>query len=408
MRDSSRRTVCLVLLLATLALPAGARDLFTAAISVGGGTPAMLGTNRARDLPDFFDTSTLTAIEPGYDATQAVSASLDVRGLAASVNFDALQNELRFQVPGAGIDVSFDASSRDAAVAALEDWLAGEFGSASAPDSASTRLLQALVAESPVDPVAGNPGSLQSRMFDADFRMGSGGGLGAYGERGVLPGGGSVKLGGGYARAGDFDQWSIDLPLRFQLGLGETFGLVLDLPLAATNTQTAWTGVGSTGLGLHIRPVSWWTITPAARVGGVGSVDLGGLAAMYAGTLTSHIRIPVGPFAFGIANMGGIARTIDGIEISGYELSYELQNWNLRNGIYAELSLGSETLATGWAVRLEVSDARFFGDELWLDSYQEIGAAVAGGLPVGGFQVGVAYVVGKDYDGVNARVGFRF
>ena len=100
--------------------------------------------------------------------------------------------------------------------------------------------------------------------------------------------------------------------------------------------------------------------------------------------------------------------TIDGIEIADYSLSYELQNWNLRNGIYGEMALGSELLGTGMTVRLGASDARFFGDELWLDAYQEIGAQLAGGLPFGGFQVDVSYRTGRDYDGVDARIGLRF
>jgi hypothetical protein len=388
--------------------PAAARDLFQGVVSVGGGTPGSVGTNKARNVPDLFDTSALTRIEPGYDASQAVAAVLDLRGLEASLSFNALSNQLQFQVPGAGIDVSFDSSSRDAALADFESWLEGEFGSASASGSAATNFLQALVAESPVDPIAGNPNSLQSRMFDADFRMGTAGAIGAYGDSGVMPSVGGLKLGGGYAKADVYDQYAIEVPLHYRFGLGEKFGVALDLPLAATSTQGAWTLLGSGALGVHVSPLSWWTLTPAVRVGGAGSVDLGGLGAMVSGSLTSHIRVPWGPFAFGMGNMGGIASTIDGIEVAGYSLSYDLQNWNLRNGIYGELALGSEMLGTGLALRLGVSDARFFGDELWLDSYQEIGAAVAGGLPFGGFQVGLSYLIGKNYDGINARVGLRF
>jgi hypothetical protein len=404
------RSILAILLLLLLgpATPASARDLFSAGISIGGGTPGSAGTNRLRDLPDLFSTSTLTRIDPGYDLSQAVGARVDIRGLTARINFDALSNELRFQVPGADIDVTFDSTSRDGALRDLEEWLEGEFGSSSAPNSAATRFMQALVAESPVDPVAGNPNSLQSRMFDADFRMGTTGAVQSYGEGGILPSLASVKLGGGYANAGGFDQTTIDVPIGFRFGLGEMFAVAVDLPLAATSTQGAWTLLGSGALGLAVSPVRYWTLTPAIRVGGVGSVDLGGLAAMYSGTLTSHVRIPWGPFAFGIGNMGGVARTIDDIEISGYSLTYDLQNWNLRNGVYAEMAFGSELLGTGLAARLLVNDARFFGDELWLDSYQEIGAALAGGLPFGGFQVGLSYLVGKDYDGVKALVGLRF
>ena len=72
------------------------------------------------------------------------------------------------------------------------------------------------------------------------------------------------------------------------------------------------------------------------------------------------------------------------------------------------MDLGAEWLGTGMAVRLLVNDSRSFGDELWLDGYQEIGTAVAAGLPFGGLQAGLSYLVGKDYNGFNARVGLRF
>lgn len=405
---SFRRLASACLGLLALAGPAAARDLFVGEVSIGGGPPAVVGTNKLRNVPDFFSEATLQGIDPGYDATQAVSATLDLRGLPATMTFDALAAELRVQVPGAGIDVTLEGADRLEALANFQDWLIGELDTALASDQATTSLVQALVAHSPVDPVAGNPNSLQSRMFDADYQMGTGGAVEAYGEGGVIPSLASLNVGGGFYQPGDYDQYGIDVPLHFRFGFGETFGLALDLPVAFTSTQGAWTGMGSAGLGLHVRPVSWWTLTPAVRIGGVGSVDVGGVAAMYSGSLTSNIRIPFGPFAFGIGNMAGLNRTIDGIEVSGYGLSYELQNWNLRNGGYVEAALGSEGLGTGVAVRVHGSDSRFLGDDLWLDAYQEVGVAAAAGLPFGGVQVGVNYLFGDDWSGVSARLGLRF
>ncbi len=396
------------LLILSVCTPASARDLFTSEITIGGGASATVGTNKARNMPDAFSTPTLTLIDPTYDGDQTVSSTLDLRGLSAFVDFNASSSELRFRVPGAGIDVTFNSGSRDQSVADFQNWLEGEFGSATASNSAATRFMQALVAHSPVDPVAGNPGSLQSRMFDADYRMAMAGSTGAFGEGGILPSIASLKLSGGFASAGDFEQTSIEIPMHIRFGFGDLVALAVDLPLAATSTQGAWTLLGSGALAVHLSPISGWTLTPAVRVGGVGSVDLGGLAAMYSATLTSHIRFPFGPFAFGIGNMAGFAHTIDEIEVAGYSLTYDLQNWNLRNGVYAEMALGSEFMGTGLALRVLANDARFFGDDLWLDSYQEVGAAVAGGLPFGGFQLGLFYLTGKDYDAVTARVGLRF
>lgn len=390
-----------------LAGPAQARDLFTGSISIGGGPATQLGTNSARKLPEFFDQSTLTSIDPGYDATQGVAAALDLRGLAATVSFDPLSNEMRFQVPAAGIDVAFAAASRDEAQELFGDWLAGEYGTALAPGKATTRLLQALVAESPVDPVAGNPSSLQSRMFDADFRMATAGALASYSE-GMSPVGFGIGLGGGYARADVFDVYAIDVPIRFGASLGDRFRLMVDVPLTATTTQGAWTGMGSAGVGLSLKPFDWWTLTPAGRIGAVGSVDLGGLALIASGTLTNDMRLSLGPLAVGMANMGGVASTLDGVEFSGYSLDYDLTNPVMRNGLYLEGSFGSDTIATGFGWRVYGSDVRFFGDELYLDAYQEVGTALAAGLPFGGMHLDVGYQIGKRYNGVSARLGVRF
>jgi hypothetical protein len=404
------RNALLAALLAALGIAgaAHARDLFSASISIGGGPATTLSTNKARDIPDFIDDQTLLSIDPGYDAAQAVAATLDIRGLRGDLSFDALVNTLRFTVPAAGVDVSFDGPTRDEALSNFEDWLKGEFASALAPKDVTTSLLQGLVAESPVDPVAGNPNSLQSRMFDADFRMGTAGGLSALRDGGIVPSLFRLDIGGGYYDADGFDVYALDLPLHFGFGLGERVALMLDVPVTFTSTESAWSGMASGGLGMRVMPFSWWALTPAARVGGVGSLDVGALAVMYSGTLTSHIRVPVGPIAFGMGNMGGVAKTIDAIEIEGFAVDYDLSNWVTRNGLYVEGRLAADRLGTGFGWRVFASDARFFGDELFLESYQKVGAAAAAGLPVGGLQLELAYLTGRRYQGVSTRLGLRF
>lgn len=404
------RKALLPALLAVLCIAgaAHARDLFSASISVGGGPATTLSADRARDIPDFIDTQALLSIDPGYDATQAVAATLDIRGLRGDLSFDAFANTLRFTVPAAGVDVSFDGPTRDEALSNFEDWLKGEFASALAPKDVTTALLQALVAESPVDPVAGNPNSLQSRMFDADFRMGTVSGLSALRDGGIVPSLFRLDVGGGYYDADGFDVYALDLPLHFGFGIGERFALMLDVPMTFTSTEGAWSGMASGGLGMRVMPFSWWALTPAARIGGVGSLDVGALAVMYSGTLTSHIRIPLGPIAFGIGNMGGMAKTIDSIEIEGFAVDYSLTNWVTRNGGYIEGGLAADWLGTGFGWRVFANDARFFGDELFVENYQQVGAAVAAGLPFGGLHLELAYLTGRRYQGVSALLGLRF
>jgi len=387
---------------------ASARDLFGAAISVGGGPATTFGANKARNVPHWFDATTLQQIDPGYDATQAVAATLDLRGVSGTASYDALATTLRFEVPSAGIDVSFAGGTREEAEAAFQSWLEGDYGDALAPAAATTRLFQALVAESPVDPVAGNPNSLESRMFSADWRLGTGGATPRVGDGGLLPARFRLVVGGGYARADGFDVYAIEVPIHFRFGLGDRLAVLVDLPFAFTSTNGAWSGMGSGGLGLRVAPTSWWRITPAVRVGGVGSVDVGALAALYSGSVTSEMRFPLGPLAIGMGNMGGIAKSIDGIELSGHTIEYELTNPVMRNGLWLEGSLGADALGTGIGWRVGASDVRFFGDDLYMENYQEVTAALAGGLSLLGLQVELAYQVGRRTQGVNARLGLRF
>lgn len=397
----------LILVIACSCLSGGtarARDLFVAQISIDGQPVVTRSTNRAREIPELFDDGSLIRIDPGYDPNDPVSASLDLRGLSASLSYAGANTALRLLVPGAGIDVSFDGGSRDASEELLEDFLQGDFGVAGL---SATDLVQALVAHSPVDPVAGNPNSLQSRMFAADFRMATSGSFSSWAEGWPLPNVVSLDLGAGYTNADGFDVASIDLPFHASLGV-ERFALLVDVPIAFTSTQGAWSGMGSGGIGLRVAPTRWWAITPAARIGGVGSVDLGGLAVLYNATLTSHIRIPIGPFAIGIGNMGGYTSSVDSIEVAGYALAYELTNWVTRNGGYIEGNFGSDTLGLGLGWRVHGSDVRFFGSDLYMENYAEVGAGASAGAILAGVGVDVAYFFGRNTRGVSARVGLRF
>ena len=135
---------------------------------------------------------------------------------------------------------------------------------------------------------------------------------------------------------------------------------------------------------------------------------VGALAALYSGSVTSEMRFPLGPLAIGMGNMGGIAKSIDGIELSGHTIEYELTNPVMRNGLWLEGSLGADALGTGIGWRVGASDVRFFGDDLYMENYQEVTAALAGGLSLLGLQVELAYQVGRRTQGVNARLGLRF
>ena len=137
-------------------------------------------------------------------------------------------------------------------------------------------------------------------------------------------------------------------------------------------------------------------------------MDVGALASMYSGTVTSHMRFPVGPVTLGMGNMGGFAKTIDGIEVGNLEFSYELTNWVTRNGGYIEGNFGSDTLGLGLGWRFHGSYVRFFGDDLYMDSYGEIGAGVGMGAVLAGMGLDASYFFGRNTQGMRAQIGLKF
>ena len=174
-RSSLLRVVVAACCGSFFAAPVSARDLFRMGVSLSGGglptTTRSIGTNKLKNVPDFFDESALDALfmdVGGFDpTTQRMSAAIDFRGLPAILSWDPSGGgELSVVIPGVippGL-LTFSSGTIEQDLDDLSDWFKGELDLATAPQSVMTNLLQAVVAHSPVDPIAGNPNSLMSEM----------------------------------------------------------------------------------------------------------------------------------------------------------------------------------------------------------------------------------------------------
>ncbi len=161
-----------------LPAPGLGRDLFVMRIEVGGQVEVE-GTNFLLQVDELFDEDSLEALfgSAYLPGVSAMNGQLDLRGVSSRISFDANSARMNFRLPGSGIDISFEGGSRDESQAEFEDWLKGRGEQSSVSKQPLTSLLREFVANSPVDPVAGNPNSLESRMFQSDFRLGTEGPL---------------------------------------------------------------------------------------------------------------------------------------------------------------------------------------------------------------------------------------
>jgi hypothetical protein len=116
-------------------------------------------------------------------------------------------------------------------------------------------------------------------------------------------------------------------------------------------------------------------------------------------------------------NMVGVANSIDGIEIEGLELNYDLTNVVLKNGISInrEFSLGSSSRPL--RASLFFTQTGYFVDELWLKYTHELGLGIGligkDGIPAyGPLSLDASYVFGDakrgDYDALKLKLSLRF
>jgi hypothetical protein len=368
-----------------LALPPGAahaRKLFETAIVVGdaGGTEHFTGTNRLKNVPDMYEVSTLEELFGGFDPmSENFAAVLDIRGLTGALSWTSPADSdpgLRLVIPGV-LSIEFTGSDYDQALDDLEDWLKGDFDTGLAPEAAVTALLQGLVKHSPVDPFAGNPNSLQSRMLSSDYRLGTEGPF-TSGDGPLDPSTNLVGLGleYGHFSAGPFSGEVLELPIDYRINLSNPkWSVLMNLPLTTTFTEGKWSILASGALGAQFRPTDWWALTPLFRMGAAGSIDVGAL------------------------------------DFAGYEFTYDITNPMTRNGGYVEGEFDLLGVPAGW--KIFGSNMLLFGDDLFAESQNEVGAQLStlgriGGKPYEAIGFSVSYLFADDYDAVSLRLRFRF
>lgn len=380
MKSDNLKQILFFLLVLIVPLSGQAKQLYITVITVDGTDTAREGTNSLLKVTDFFNNTTLEDLFPNYTEASSVDGVLDFRGVGTLVQFESNSTELIFRIPGRDFEVRFDGETRDESKDMFEEWLKGNVDTESAPKKSLTRLLQIAVADSPVDPVAGNPNSLFTRMILDDFNQGITGPF--ISSNTPIPGQkNNFNIGAevGAFNAGPYKGQIFNVPIGYKWNLKSIpkLSLIVDFPVTLTRTETAWSYMVSLGLGAQYRPTKWWSLTPMARVGGVGSFDVGALAFPVSGTLTNYFHYQFPTTHLGWASQGGAITTIDGIEIADWDLSYELTNYVWRNGGDLLQQMDFKILGNQAAFKLFLNHTKFWGNELYLESFFDMGVGLA-------------------------------
>jgi hypothetical protein len=267
----------------------------------------------------------------------------------------------------------------------------------------------ATAASGAFSPISGNPVSQFYLMTNNSFET-------AVGlddpDRGELPIFGAGVEFGAFNTDGTRSR-SYILPLRRSFLLDMPgWAINLDLPLAFTTIEgsESYSGSGSVGLRIPVF-VDRWTLTPAFRIGFLSSNALSTGAVTYGGTITSELDFQLGDTEFTVGNLVSRFHAIDASALQDDTVDVDLKNTVLRNGVIVThpVSAFSQDLD----LSAFVTDTRFFGDEVFIDQYNEVGFTIGWNEPsltaiTNRLAIGVTYTRNEEGDGIRANFGFRF
>lgn len=392
---------------------ADAADLYQINLSVptGAGTATgQAGFNSLNGVVNALKGTNLNQIVGAYTDVSPATANINFRGLPVRAVFAANSTRLDFQIPGINLARSFQGATRAASAQQLLDYLQRQ----------GSDVSTALARRSLVDPVAGNPTSLTSRMIGRDFLGATG--IGGFSSDNAASAGAAaeavpnaVTVGGefSHASAGGYDISTVTLPINYTAFFADPrYSLTLDLPLTYSDVQGAAGAQASFGAGFRFPVLENWYLTVSARAGVAGSVDLASGGIAYSGSVTSLYNLYFGDYKVLIGNSVGVIKT-DSLSVGSVSVGPKLTNVPLINGIGVEGSLPWTLFDRPTSWETYVVDTYFAGDRLAIQHYDELGVTFGtrrrpGDQSWSVARVGLAYTVGNSFNMITLRGSYRF
>ncbi len=388
--------------------------IFNASVSTGapGAQSATYGFSSAEAAIESLRTANLAA-RINYTGIEAASVQLNFRGLPMALSFPALDSRtLTFAVPLLGIDQSFTGNgattqaARDDAIEQLKDFVR--------KGALASRIAKKLAEVSPVDPVAGNPNSLQSRLAAQDFDNA----FMAFASR-IIAGGPSANLSnmlGLGLRFGTYSQGGLTskaytLPFSYTVrpDSDPRRQLTLTLPVTFNDVEGAKTYHIAAGANYRVPIDDDWALTPAVNWGVTGSKDLGSVAQVVSLSLTSTYNIELGAnHRIAIGNMIGYYKTLK-LTVGDYSFNPDIKNVVFRNGIL--YSMPTSLLGGGKSVEYSLINTVYTGSALYNKSTNEVGVTLGTNRNANARsyqRAGFSYLFSSKTHGISLNFGYWF
>ncbi len=384
-----------------------AREPYHATIIVSGESAKVSDPNLV-DLNRDLKQTSIEKLLPIYTPTSAISLGLNLRGVLADASFAVNSTVLVLNIPQAGITQTFDGGTRDSSFALMKEYIrdGGTKGG----------LLRAYYKHSPIDPIAGNPDSLLSRMGEADYSLGRLSPLSgcscSWTAQPILHQF-QVGLRGGRSFSRGFDTTTVTLPLRYSYSPDRRWALILDAPFTYFRNGGASSVQTSIGVGLRVPLISNWSLTPVFRMGTGGSLDLCTSGNFVSAGVTSEVHVKISDWVLSMTNYGGYYTSVN-FWLTGINFNYRIQNFTIKNGLWLNSCNGFTVCKRPFNIGLSFVDTVFTKKKLYIRHYDEVGISLitTGVLPCLEYDCltfGFNYRFGqKEYKGFNVSLNYQF
>lgn len=351
-------------------------------------------------IDDLFDAAEQEGIAssiPSYTDMSAARSTLDIRGVTATTSYAANSSTLIFMVPSLGIDESFAGADRNASEAMFRDFIKRD------GNEILSKMLRGMVESSPVDPVAGSPSSLLDSMAKDDFDTAVAAGTSR--SQAENPSGFGIGGEGGHYSAGGNDISTYTIPLSYTHHFEKPgYHLKLTAPITYLDANGSKSLKGALGAALHIPVKDNWSLTPALRVGGVASKDMGSAAIATSASLTSVYGTKLGNTDVKIGNSLSLLKT-NALSAGGYKIDYGLSNQILKNGISAKLPSKASLMGRDMDMEVSLANTQVMGDKVYIKSYNDLAFSMGSK----DLRLGLTYTHGEHgYKGAKVNFGYDF
>lgn len=358
----------LICLLSSFKLPA--REPYSVALRVANQKATVTAPNLV-DLKRDLRTSAIEQLLPVYTPVSPTSLNFNLRGIFALGAFPANSTTLIVNIPQTGETASFTGATRDDSITLFREFVRD--------GGTHTRLLRAYARYSPIDPIAGNPNSLMAQMGQYDYALAhlsplDGCNCCCWSAQPIVNQV-QIGIGGGRTFAGGYDTTVISLPLRYSYSPDLNHAFIIDAPLSYLRNGGASSLVGSLGIGFRLPVTCNWSVTPVARLGSGGTIDLCTAGAFAAIGATSNYNVKWGSSFFSLTNYASYISSVN-LWIGGVNLNYHLHNYIFKNGL-------SFTTCNGYCLwgkeingSISFADSYFAREKLYIRHFDEVGASL--------------------------------